>query len=134
MLRRRRYPSPRWVAVVVVLAAARSAFAFDDRDFCVAVSQLALAADKDIGLWIDRVTRNGGIALSCDRKLVEFKRFTYASSALLNEAWRERTSTQWSASHCGSPIWGDAIRNGWNVVLVVSSADGARIALNAQCR
>jgi hypothetical protein len=100
MLWRRRYRVSRWVAVVIISAALGSALAFDHKEFCVAVTQLALAADKDIGLWIDRVTRNGGIAVSCDRKLVEFKHFTYASSASLNEAWKERNAGQWG----GAPL------------------------------
>jgi hypothetical protein len=37
------------------------------------------------------------------------------------------------ARHCSSPIWGDAIRNGWNIVLVVTSTDGTRITLIPQC-
>jgi hypothetical protein len=47
--------------------------AFHDREVCVAARQLALAAENDVGLWIDRATRNTGMAMFCDRKLVEFK-------------------------------------------------------------
>ena len=48
------------------------ALPFEDLQFCVAAQQLAVAADKDIGIWVDRVTRNAGMSVACDRKLVEF--------------------------------------------------------------
>jgi hypothetical protein len=73
--------SLRWAAIAVPLAMLSRALAFDDKQFCVATQQLAIAAEKDIGIWIDRVTRNAGIVVPCDRKLVEFTRFTYATSA-----------------------------------------------------
>ena len=107
--------------------------AFDDADFCAAVKQFAIAAEKDVGLWVDRVTRNGGMSFSCERKLVEFKRFTYAPSASMNGAWKERKAAEWSASECGSQVWGDAIRNRWKIVLSVTSADGGQVRFTAQC-
>ena len=56
---------------------AAPAFAFQDREFCVVAQQLAAAAEKDVGVWIDRTTRNAGMTVACDRKIVEFTRFTY---------------------------------------------------------
>jgi hypothetical protein len=66
--------------MAIVLATLSPALAFEDMQFCVAAQQLAVAADKDIGIWIDRVTRNAGMSVACDRKLVEFTRFTYIGS------------------------------------------------------
>jgi len=57
-----------------------AAQAFDDRDFCSAAQQFAIAAEQDVGHWLDRTTRNGGVGVWCDRRTVEFKRFTYAAS------------------------------------------------------
>ena len=133
MLRRHRYPMSRWAAVAILSPALSPAFAFDDREFCLATQLLAIAADKDVGLWIDRVTRNAGMVVSCERKFVEFKRFVYPSSASMNEAWRERNAAAWNATHCKSPIWSDAIRNGWKIVLVVTSADGRQVTLSTRC-
>jgi hypothetical protein len=48
--------------------------AFDDKGFCVAVQQLVHAAEKDIEVRIDRVTRNAGMVVACDRKVIEFRR------------------------------------------------------------
>ena len=58
------------------------ALALDDKEFCVSAQQLAIAAEKDVGVWIDRVTRNAGMVVSCDRKTVQFTRFTYSPSRL----------------------------------------------------
>jgi hypothetical protein len=133
VLWRRRYPLSRWAAVAILSYALAPALAFDDREFCLAAQQIVIAAEKDVGLWIDRVTRNAGMAVSCERKLVKFERFTYAPSASMTEAWRERSAAEWNATHCNSPIWGDAIRNGWKIVLVVTSADGRQVTLSTQC-
>jgi hypothetical protein len=109
------------------------ASALDDRDFCVLAQQLAIAAEKDVGVWIDRVTRSAGMAVSCDRKTVEFTRFTYAPSSSMNEAWKQSKAADWNATHCSSPVWGEAIRGGWKVVLSQTSADGGQVTITAQC-
>ena len=121
------------MAVAILSLALMPASAFDDREFCVAAQQIAMAAEKDVGLWIDRITRSAGMVVSCDRKLVEFKRFTYASAASMNDAWRERNAAEWNATHCKSPICGDAISNGWKIVLVVTATDGRQITLSTRC-
>jgi hypothetical protein len=117
----------------LVLATVAPAFAFVDREFCVVAQQFAIAAEKDIGVWIDRVTRNAGMAVSCDKKTVEFTRFTYAPSASMDQAWKERKAADWNAIHCGSAVWNEAIRNGWKIVQSVNAADGGRILIAAQC-
>lgn len=109
------------------------AFALDDRDFCVSAQQLALAAEKDVGVWIDRVTRNAGMLVACDRKLVQFTRFTYAPSASMNDAWKQRKAADWNAVHCNSPIWKEAIANGWKIVLSQTAADGGQASITALC-
>lgn len=54
------------VDVVVSLTSPAPPLAFDDREFCVAARLFALAASTDIGLWIDRTTRNAGMVVCCD--------------------------------------------------------------------
>jgi hypothetical protein len=70
------------------MAASAPEGALDDRDFCSAAKQFAVAAEQDVGLWLDRVTRNGGMEVWCDRKMVVFKRFTYAPSASMTVEWK----------------------------------------------
>jgi hypothetical protein len=134
MLWRCRCPGLLWAAVAFLPTAPIPVLAFDDKQFCGAVRQLAVAAEQDVGLWTDRTTRNAGISVSCDRKLVEFRRFTYAPSASMDDAWRERNAEQWNATHCNNTIWSEAIRNSWNIALVVSAADGGQVRLRAQCK
>ena len=133
MLPPRRYLLSLIVEPAFSLMALAPALAFDDREFCVAAEQFALAQTKDIGLWIDRTTRNAGMGVSCDMKVVEFKRFIYAPSASMTESWKERKAAEWNATHCHNPIWNDAIRNGWKVALTVTAADGSHVSLAAQC-
>jgi len=132
MSRSRRDPIVRW-AIAATLAAAQPALAFDDKDFCSAARQFAAAVERDVGVWIDRATRNGGMGVFCERKSVEFWHFTYAASASMDEAWRRRKSSDWNAKQCASPTWGDAIRHGWKVDLVVTSADRRQVAFTARC-
>lgn len=120
-------------AVLLCMTAA-PAVAFDDGEFCVAAQQLALAADKDIGLWIDRTTRNAGMSVSCDKKVIAFKRFTYAPFVSMDGAWIDRKTAEWSAAHCNSPIWAEAIRNRWKIALDLTTADGGHLSLVSQCR
>ena len=118
---------------VLLLAATVPAFAFQDREFCVVAQQLAIATKGDVGVWIDRTTRNAGMAVSCDKRTIEFTRFTYAPSASMDQAWKARKAADWNAVHCASPIWNEAIRNGWRVTMSQASADGGRVTIVAQC-
>ena len=134
MLRRRRCLLSSVARAGVSFMVLAPALAFDDRAFCVAAQQIALAADQDIGLWIDRVTRNAGIRVSCDTKIVEFRRFTYTPSASMDGPWKERKAAERNAAHCNRSIWTEAIRNKWKIVLSLTAADGGHVSLNAQCR
>ena len=133
MLAHPRCPLTLPALMMTSLMAYAPAIAFDDREFCVAAQQFALAANQDISFWIDRATRNAGMVVSCDTKRVEFKRFTYASSASMSESWKDRKAAEWNADHCNSPIWAEAIRNGWKIALTVMAADGGYVELDAQC-
>ena len=115
------------------MAAPALAPVLDDRDFCSAAKQLAVAAEQDVGLWLDRVTRNAGMEVWCDRKMVVFKRFTYAASASMTVEWKARKAAEWSAANCGRPLWDEAIRQGWKVDLSVTAADGGKATFSAKC-
>jgi hypothetical protein len=122
------------VGLGLALAAPSSAIAFDDSDFCVAARQLAVAAEKDIGVWIDRVTRSAGIVVSCDKKVVEFRRFTYTPSAAMDMGWKERKTAEWNGTQCASRLWAQAIQNDWKVALSLTAADGGQFRLDAKCQ
>jgi hypothetical protein len=109
------------------------ALALDDRDICVLAEQLAVAAQKDVGIWIDRATRNAGMRVSCDAKTIEYSRFTYAPSASMTDAWKARKDADWNGMHCDSAIWRDAIVRGWKIILSQTAADGGRVSFTARC-
>jgi hypothetical protein len=110
------------------------AVAFDDADFCVAAKQLAVAADGDVGVWVDRKTRNAGMDVSCDRKTIVFRRFTYTPTAAMDGAWKARKEAEWNGRQCTSRLWTQAVRNEWKIVLSVTAFDGGNVSLNATCK
>jgi hypothetical protein len=124
----------RRVGMAVLICTSTPTLAFDDKSFCVAAQQLAIAAEKDIGIWIDRVTRNAGMNVLCDRKVVESTRFTYLRSSSMTERWKATKASEWNATQCNSALWREAIDNGWTVLLHVASPDGGRATLKAQCQ
>ena len=118
---------------VLLTAGVTPALALDDGDYCVLAQQLAIAAEKDIGIWIDRTTRNAGMVVSCDRRIIEYRRFTYSPSASMSDAWKARKGADWNRTHCDSAIWRDAIGRGWKIVLSETAADGASVTFTARC-
>jgi hypothetical protein len=133
-LQRTRSARPLRAAVSILLAALAPAHAFDDKQFCISAEQLAKAAEKDIGIWIDRVTRNAGMVVVCPNKVVEFTRFSYIGSASLTADWRAAKSSEWNTAQCTSMVWKEAINSGWSIVLSITTADGGRATFKAQCR
>lgn len=121
------------VRAALLLAAASPALAASDSEVCVVAQQLAAAAEKDVGVWIDRVTRNGGMVVACDRRTVEYRRFSYAPSSAMTDAWKAGKAADWSATHCSSVVWKEAIAAGWKVVLSQTAADGGHVTFTAQC-
>jgi hypothetical protein len=67
------------------------------------------------------------------RTPVVFKRFTYAASASMAVEWKARKSAEWSAAHCSSPLWGEAIRQSWKIDLSVTATDRGQAAFSAKC-
>ena len=91
------------LALTPILAAAPTfASAFSDQDFCSAARQFAAAIERDVGIWVDRTTRNAGVGVFCERKSVEFWHFTYISSASMDEAWQRRKAGDWNSKQCAS--------------------------------
>ncbi|HWB44084.1 MAG TPA: hypothetical protein VG900_01485 [Hyphomicrobiaceae bacterium] len=120
-------------ASVLLAGLTRPALAIDDRDFCEVAKRVAAASAQDIGNWTDRVTRNAGMVVTCEKKRVEFRRFTYEPSSAMTADWKARKATDWNATHCASAVWKDAILNGWKIVLSITPVDRRQVELVAQC-
>jgi hypothetical protein len=119
---------------IVTMALAGPAAAFDDEDFCAAAKQLARASEADVGTWIDRMTRNGGVRVACETRVVEFLRFTYEMPSTTDSAWKARAAQGWNSARCASPLWREAVLNGWKVTLSIWSARGDRFSFEAACK
>ena len=117
----------------VALSSTASALEFDEKAFCAAAHQFAFAANQDADRWLDRTTRSAGMAVFCEKRLVEVRRLTSAPSDAMNESWQQREARAFSSTHCSNPIWEGAIANGWRIILTVTAADGARVSIDAQC-
>jgi hypothetical protein len=115
------------IVACAALAASDRARAFDSTQFCQAVMQMARAAAGDVGTWVDRSTRNDGVEVVCDRKLVHFKRHSTAPASTLQGSWKDAKTQQWQGAYCTNPIWREAVDNGWLISETVTTTTGERI-------
>jgi hypothetical protein len=120
-----------WAATMAAAAGLAAgevpARAFDDAQFCVAVKEFIRSAVGDVGTWTDRVTRNDGVEIGCDRKVVHFKRYYSAPASALREGWRERQAANWESAYCKRSIWREAIGHGWVVSVTLTTVTGERV-------
>jgi hypothetical protein len=120
-----------WVATIAAAAGFAAggvrALAFDDAEFCVAAKEFIRSATGDVGTWTDRVTRNDGVEIGCDKKVVHFKRYYSAPASALREGWRERQAESWESAYCRRSIWREAVDHGWVVSVTVTTVTGERV-------
>src|SRR5262245_41410338 len=116
-------------AVTAAFLAVRAdpARAFDDAQFCVAAKEFIRSTMGDVGTWTDRLTRNDGVEVGCEQKVVHFKRHYNAPASALNEAWRVRQAELWEGSYCKRSIWREAIDNGWVVSVTLTTVTKERL-------
>ena len=117
------------LAVMAVGFALTPARAFEDTQFCLAIREMTRSA-ADIGTWHDRVTRNDGVEISCERKLVHFKRHYSVSANALQGTWKERKAQEWEGTTCNRSLWRDAIDNGWIISATLTTVTGERLWLS----
>lgn len=114
--------------LLVGIATCRPAVAaFDNSQFCQAVTQFVRAASVDVGTWIDRTTRNDGVEIFCNRKLVHFKRYSSTPASALQTQWRDDKTEEWRSTYCTKPLWREAIDNGWLISTTVTTVTGERV-------
>ncbi|HWE17410.1 MAG TPA: hypothetical protein VG758_09545 [Hyphomicrobiaceae bacterium] len=114
-------------ATALLAVGAGPAHAFDDAQFCVAAKEFIRATVGDVGTWTDRLTRNDGVEIGCERKVVHFKRHYSAPASALREGWRERQAELWESTYCKRSIWREAIDNGWVVAATLTTVTGERL-------
>lgn len=101
--------------------------AFDNTQFCQAMTLFARTAARDVGIWINRTMRNDGVELFCDRKLMHFKRFASTPGSGLRDAWREARTEEWRSTYCGNATWREAVENGWIISATVTTVTGEKV-------
>jgi hypothetical protein len=117
------------LAAIAAAAADTPARAFEDTQFCLAIREMTRSA-ADIGTWHDRVTRNDGIEISCERKLVHFKRHYSVSANALRGEWKERKVQEWEGTTCNRSLWREAIDNGWIISATLTTVTSERLWLS----
>jgi hypothetical protein len=119
-----------WVFVALPVRA----IAFDDGDFCKAFQQIAVDLNKRAGKMIDSMTRHDSMAVLCDSKVANFKKTLLVPTTQLREGWQYRMQQHWTQIYCADPIWSEAIRSGWTISTTLTTDDGARHYITAECR
>ncbi len=117
----------------VLLSPSSYAAEFSDKEFCKAMTDLMTNINKDAGQMVDATTRNDGGAVLCNSKIVDYKKFLKAPSTAMREGWKERKNAQWNEIYCKGPFL-DAIRNGWTISTTLTTIDGDRTWIKANCK
>lgn len=103
--------------------------AFEDQQFCLAVREIIRSSSFDVGTWADRFTRNDGVEIICDRKLVHFKRYYGAPASAITDTWRDRKAEEWESGYCKRSLWREAVENGWIISSTIATITGERLWL-----
>jgi len=114
------------------IAGSAPAAAFDSAQFCKAVTQVVQAASGDVGTWLDRTTRNDGVEIFCNRKLVHFKRYSNTPASALRGQWKDAKTEEWRSAYCAKPMWREAADNGWIISATVATVTGEKVGLACQ--
>jgi len=86
--------------------------AFDHRAFCDQMQAAAAQDEVRAGTVIDRTTRHGGIAVSCEDRTVDVRTLL---SRPARKSWVQAQQRNWDDDNCSDPVVAEAIANGWRV-------------------
>ena len=74
------------------------ALPFDQDEFCFAVTEIAHRMNARKGRWLDRSTRYDGVAVDCEAKTFEARRFLNANPDAMRQGWEAQKQRQWNAA------------------------------------
>jgi hypothetical protein len=120
------------VGLAAALLLGDPALAVNSEQTCQAATLMARAVNADIGVWLDRQTRNDGVDVICPIRTVRFKRFLNLRT--LEADWRQRRQEDWSRANCADRVWRPAIDEGWIIMASFTTASGERADLIAVCK
>jgi hypothetical protein len=120
------------IAITLTLAPL-PALPFDQEEFCVAVTDIVHRMNARKGRWLDRSTRHDGVALDCEAKTFEAKRFINANRDDMREGWEARKKREWNARYCSDESWREAIDNGWSIISTLTFPTAEQVSFVAEC-
>jgi hypothetical protein len=123
----------RWLAVPMLALSVIPAMAFDDAAFCQRLTDFAAKANEDKGSAIDGLSSNEGVSVSCDTKTLIFHKALALSMSELGTTWHASKQQEWNAIYCANPDWSPILANGWKVAASLTTFDGKRMTIFAQC-
>jgi hypothetical protein len=109
------------------------ALAFEQGEFCVAVTDIARRMNARRGKWLDRSTRHDGVVVDCELKTLEAKRFLNADPDAMREGWKTRKEGEWNSAYCNDEPWREPIENGWSIISTLTFQTGDQVSFVAQC-
>ena len=126
---------PPLAAALMLAAASPSAWAEDAkaRALCLELTQFAVSANAWAGTWVDRVTRHDGMAVACEDKKIELKRFMSIALKEDRDAWTERQELEFNRASCSNALSRRAMEEGWDVRATYTMATGESVSLSAEC-
>jgi hypothetical protein len=125
-------PSTIPIAITLTLAP-QPALAFDQEEFCIAVTDIVHRMNVRKGRWLDRTTRHDGVELDCEAKTLEAKRFINADPDQMREGWEARKQREWNTAYCNHKTWREAIDNGWSIISTLTFRTGEQVSFVAEC-
>lgn len=106
-----------------------------DKVFCSQAKQLSDKTNSEGKVWVDAMTRQDGMAVICNLKIIEYKKFLKANTVDMREGWQDRKQSQWDKIYCeeGS-TFRNAIDNGWSVSVILTFINGEQHKITAKCK
>lgn len=125
-----------WIILLVVALTAHQSNAqtYGDAEFCSAMKELSETFNKDAPTWVDSTTRHDGMAVLCNAKIAEYKKFIKVTPAEFRDGWQQRKQAQWNSIYCDKEKpFREAIDNGWQIVANMTFIDGSIHRITAEC-
>ena len=107
--------------------------AFSESEFCEMLSGFAVTLNAANGAMIDAITRNEGMAVSCDRKNIDFKKSVALTSSELY-ARRSGIEKKWNQHYCTNKEWAPVFAAGWSASTTITALDGKSLKVTATCK
>ena len=124
---------PLMYALPLLLVIATPCFSLSEAEFCALLSDFAIKQNVAKGEMIDAITRNEGMSVSCDTKIVDFKKSAALTSPELYLR-RSGIQKQWNQHYCTNKEWTPIFAAGWSASTTIAALDGKSLTVTAECR